>query len=1143
MSMAANSVTATDGSGLVAFNGTFYYDALGLMVSTTNPAPGGAFSIPAGSFTFDVTFNEAITPSSVSTSDLILSQGSVNSVTVLPGNTTARFTLAGFASEGSVNISMPANAVIDSYGNPGSAAFSATYQIDAVSTAFPTPLESVAPLGSLVYDPTIDGLINFVGDTDAFTLTLDANQRATIEVLPIGSSLRPSVTLVDPSNITLGSATASAAGQNAWLQSMTVSSAGTYKIVVGSAASTTGGYTVRVVLNAALERESLDGTTNNTRATAQAINGSFINLATGVNSGSRGAVLGNFVGNDDFFSFSANAGDSLTLGMVALQSNAGNNFHVQLQNSAGTVLATGVAAGNLTGVIDRFVVASSGTYYARITGTGLSDYNLVLTRQATFDIESNNEAATAQILSGTTGVLGHVVGGSTGTLFDVSGTTVSGPLVLTGNQIQLGIATDGSFITNNLSTGIRFNGTEFVVPGTPVASFTVSYNGTNYTNNVANGVSQITVTSIQDVSSGNLRGVKITGTAGSALRVERVVLFNVDDDFVTIGTRLTNLGSTTVNNVATLENVDPDQDFDTFGDYQTSNDVVLGGHLVWAKGPTSGLTIGLGSANPGNVVSSEGFDNRNPFDIINSPVDPNGATSDIAICQAFNMGSLSAGAQVSGIAVMVFGSSSTAAETVYTDNSNGIGLSDWDWFSFTLSAGQTVLNLETATPADGAGEFVNDLNPQIEVYDASGTTLIAAGTVLADGRNEQVHMSGLVPGTTYKIKVMAEAMTGGEYYLGVKATSSGVYDSGILTNVTDVWQTVTLSQTFADPIVIVGPMQVGDASPGTVRIRNVTGNSFQIQVNEWDYLDGTHGAETVSYLVLNRGVTTLDNGKVFVADSASVTGSFSTVNFSSSFGSTPVVLATVASDNDPQAVTARLQNITQGGFSVRVQEEEANDGSHPAETVNYIAALPGLGNSNGLVYEVGLATDITHKAFVTPFNQTFLATPRLLASMQTYNSSDTANVRLKGLNAKRVSPFIEEERSLDNEISHVGETVGFMAFRVTGSPSGRLSVETNLIDDAGPTFTVPALAVTDRRSVISDLSGTPSAAVLPESSTSNIQSAESAAATVVQADQIGVARAGANSVGSIASGTTSTADAWTLSTSQESDRIGFQWYW
>src|SRR5262249_9976784 len=80
------------------------------------------------------------------------------------------------------------------------------------------------------------------------------------------------------------------------------------------------------------------------------------------------------------------------------------------------------------------------------------------------------------------------------------------------------------------------------------------------------------------------------------------------------------------------------------------------------------------------------------------------------------------------------------------------------------------LRIDTMTPADGANQFVNTLNPRIELYDPSGN-LVASGTTGADGRNESIGYLTAAPGT-YRIHVFSESGTTGEYFLGVTALAA-----------------------------------------------------------------------------------------------------------------------------------------------------------------------------------------------------------------------------------------------------------------------------------------------------------------------------------------------------------------------------------
>src|SRR5262249_23126851 len=117
------------------------------------------------------------------------------------------------------------------------------------------------------------------------------------------------VQLADPFGSGLGGATAAGPGKEVVLQTVPAATDGTYTFTVGSAAGS-GAYTVQVLLNTALQGQAHGGPSDGSRATGQDLEPSFITLPKGA---SRGAVLGNFKGSDDFYSFHLDAGQAVTL--------------------------------------------------------------------------------------------------------------------------------------------------------------------------------------------------------------------------------------------------------------------------------------------------------------------------------------------------------------------------------------------------------------------------------------------------------------------------------------------------------------------------------------------------------------------------------------------------------------------------------------------------------------------------------------------------------------------------------------------------------------------------------------------------------------------------------------------------------------
>ncbi|MEZ4931200.1 MAG: hypothetical protein R2788_03585 [Saprospiraceae bacterium] len=69
-------------------------------------------------------------------------------------------------------------------------------------------------------------------------------------------------------------------------------------------------------------------------------------------------------------------------------------------------------------------------------------------------------------------------------------------------------------------------------------------------------------------------------------------------------------------------------------------------------------------------------------------------------------------------------------------------------------------------------------------------------------------------------------------------------------SLTNAWATVSLSRSFTKPVVLFGGISNNDPDPVTVRVRNVTANSFEVRLQEWDSEDGAHALENVAYLVV-----------------------------------------------------------------------------------------------------------------------------------------------------------------------------------------------------------------------------------------------------------------------------------------------------
>ncbi|HEV3416195.1 MAG TPA: S53 family peptidase, partial [Pirellulales bacterium] len=244
MSIAAGAITRqADGFPMAAFNTTFRYDVLPIAVDSTTPANGTTVTLPLT--TLSVHFNEAYASSSVSASNLSLSQGSVSGFTLVDAQTVT-YNLSGINSAGTLTINLATGAVTDAFGNPGPA-YSGSLILNKGPVAFPTPFVSVTPAGSLIYQNSTSGSIA-AGSTDTYTLQVATGQSLTILVTP-SSGLQAQLILSGPS-ISSSAASASAGGP-ALLQTVAIGTTGTYTFTVGGLNGSTGSYSIQANLNAA----------------------------------------------------------------------------------------------------------------------------------------------------------------------------------------------------------------------------------------------------------------------------------------------------------------------------------------------------------------------------------------------------------------------------------------------------------------------------------------------------------------------------------------------------------------------------------------------------------------------------------------------------------------------------------------------------------------------------------------------------------------------------------------------------------------------------------------------------------------------------------------------------------------------------
>jgi hypothetical protein len=241
------------------------------------------------------------------------------------------------------------------------------------------------------------------------------------------------------------------------------------------------------------------------------------------------------------------------------------------------------------------------------------------------------------------------------------------------------------------------------------------------------------------------------------------------------------------------------------------------------------------------------------------------------------------------------------------------------------------------------------------------------------------------------------------------------------------WKTVSFSNTYNDPIVMIGPPSCNGNQPTTVRVKDVSSDEFKFQIDEWDYLDGRHNEETISYLVMEAGVysiggVTWEAGKV-----EEVNHNFTSSAFTNSFEAAPVLLTQIVTCNESSAVCTRVEDLTGSSFQVKVQEEEGNNGTHTGETIHYIAVSSGSGQIDGKDFIAGKTSNsVRHEWYTIDFGQS-IDLSLMLASINTEEGRDPCVLRYDNLGNSSVEVKVEEEQSGDDEVRHNrAEALGYL---------------------------------------------------------------------------------------------------------------------
>ena len=192
-------------------------------------------------------------------------------------------------------------------------------------------------------------------------------------------------------------------------------------------------------------------------------------------------------------------------------------------------------------------------------------------------------------------------------------------------------------------------------------------------------------------------------------------------------------------------------------------------------------------------------------------------------------------------------------------------------------------------------------------------------------------------------------------------------------------------------------------------------------------------------LVLEKGVHTLEDGTVIQVGELSTSKlyvkGFEDVAFAEDFETTPSIFSQVQGINGTDFIISRQRNPDQSGFQLTIAGgARADNRNHAAEDVGWFAIEHGRGTLSGMEWQAGSsAQNVNGKLTKVMFDAAFDEAPLVVASLASYNGTDTSSPRIGSVSATRFHAAATEDTSYDLETNHGYEIVDWMAFSAAGT--------------------------------------------------------------------------------------------------------------
>ncbi len=358
----------------------------------------------------------------------------------------------------------------------------------------------------------------------------------------------------------------------------------------------------------------------------------------------------------------------------------------------------------------------------------------------------------------------------------------------------------------------------------------------------------------------------------------------------------------------------------------------------------------------------------------------------------------------------------------------------------------TDITMTATTAVDGQNGPVEYFFTELTGNPGGNNSTWQAGTNYTD--------TGLTPLTLYSYNVAARDSLGNTTTASAAAnattpdvpSSNILLETGVVSGVGSSWTTVNLGSSYSSMIVVATPNYTNSSSPGTVRIQNASGSSFQVRL---DGSPNTPASSDIYYMVVEEGVYTQGTDGVkmeAVKFNSTITAnnnnwSAHARTYANSYTS-PVVVGQVMTYNDAGHVefwsrgSSRQNPPSSSALQVGKTVNEDPDNAHANETIGYIVIDAGNGTIDGIEYAAGVTSDgvagvTNNPPYGRPISGLTTTATLGVATLTAMDGGNGGWAMLYGANPisnSNINLAIDEDQLNDTERNHTGEQVAYIVF-------------------------------------------------------------------------------------------------------------------